>query len=100
MPDKMQFEGTDSGGGMSDGDYDQMGMPRAYGGNSDGTSPASAAAPAGGTSGASPAGGAQVQVNVQAMDAQLFLDHSNEIAQAVRSAMLNLSSINDVVNDL
>ena len=29
-----------------------------------------------------------------------FLDHSNEIAQAVRAAMLNSNSINDVVNNL
>jgi hypothetical protein len=33
-------------------------------------------------------------------DAQWFMDHSSEIAQAVRSAMLNLSSLNDVVSDL
>jgi len=50
-------------------------------------SPASAPAP-------------QITVNVQAMDSQSFLDHSNEIAQAVRAAMLNLNSITDVVNDL
>jgi len=37
---------------------------------------------------------------VQAMDARSFLDHSSEIAAAVRTAMLNLNSINDVVNDL
>jgi hypothetical protein len=34
------------------------------------------------------------------MDSQSFLDHSNEIAQAVRAAMLNSNSINDVVNNL
>jgi hypothetical protein len=34
------------------------------------------------------------------MDAQSFLDRSSDIAQAVRSAMLNMSSINDVVNEL
>jgi hypothetical protein len=34
------------------------------------------------------------------MDSRSFLDHSSEIAQAVRDAMLNLNSINDVVNDL
>jgi hypothetical protein len=34
------------------------------------------------------------------MDSQSFLDHSSEIAQAVRQAMLNLSFINDVVNQL
>jgi len=43
---------------------------------------------------------AQVTVNVQAMDARSFLDRSGDIAMAVRDAMLNLNSINDVVNDL
>ena len=38
-----------------------------------------------GGAGASP----QITVNVQAMDAQSFMDHSSDIAQAVRSAMLN-----------
>ncbi len=39
-------------------------------------------------------------MTVQAMDAQSFLDRSSDIAAAVRNAMLNLSPINDVVNDL
>ncbi len=34
------------------------------------------------------------------MDSQSFLDRSSDIAAAVRNAMLNLSPINDVVNDL
>jgi hypothetical protein len=42
----------------------------------------------------------QITVQVQAMDSQSFLDHSDDIAQAVRQAMLNMSSLNDVVNDL
>jgi hypothetical protein len=37
---------------------------------------------------------------VQAMDARSFLDRSNDIAAAVRDAMLNMNSINDVVNEL
>lgn len=41
-----------------------------------------------------------VTVNIQAMDSQSFLDRSHDIAQAVREAMLNMHSINDVVNDL
>lgn len=41
-----------------------------------------------------------VNVQVQAMDSQSFLDHSQEITRAVRDAMLNLNAINDVVNDL
>jgi hypothetical protein len=42
----------------------------------------------------------QVTIQVQAMDSRSFLDHSTEIAQAVRAAMLNSNSLNDVVNDL
>jgi hypothetical protein len=49
---------------------------------------------------ASTASSPQVTVSVQAMDAQSFMDYSGQIANAVRSAMLNMSSLNDVVNDL
>jgi len=42
----------------------------------------------------------QITVQVQTMDARSFLDNSDQIAQAVRGAMLNLSAINDVVNEL
>src|SRR5665213_581771 len=43
---------------------------------------------------------AQITVNVNAMDSQSFMDRSNDIADAVRSAMLNMHPINDVVADL
>lgn len=42
----------------------------------------------------------QITVQVQAMDSRSFLDHSDEIARAVREAMLNMHSLNDVVSDL
>jgi hypothetical protein len=42
----------------------------------------------------------QITVNISAMDSQSFLDRSNDIANAVRLAMLNLHPINDVVADL
>jgi len=42
----------------------------------------------------------QVTVNVQAMDSRSFLDHSQDIAQAVREAILNMHSLNDVISDL
>ena len=105
MPSKQYFEGSDTGGVMSDADYEQMGMPRTYSATPDGISaPTSgAAAPStigSGSSAAGGAGAAQITVNVQAMDSQSFLDHSNDIAQAVRAAMLNSNSINDVVNSL
>jgi hypothetical protein len=44
--------------------------------------------------------GQQITVQVQAMDSQSFLDHSDDIAQAVKQAMLNMSSINDVITNL
>ena len=83
MPSKIGFEGADTGTGTSDMDYDQMGTPRPYNAAPAASSPAS-----------------QITVNVQAMDSRSFLDHSSDIAQAVRDAMLNLSSINDVVSNL
>jgi hypothetical protein len=43
---------------------------------------------------------AQITVQVNALDSQSFLDHSQEIARAVRYAMLNSNSLNDVVSDL
>jgi hypothetical protein len=47
-----------------------------------------------------PAGTQQVTVNVNAMDSQSFMDHSADIASAVREAMLNMHPINDVVSSL
>lgn len=44
--------------------------------------------------------GQQITIQVQAMDSRSFLDHSEEIARAVREAMLNSHALNDVVNDL
>jgi hypothetical protein len=112
MPERLYFEGADTGSDVSGADYDQMGMPRAYraapdggsartsGTSSPGDSGNGSEVPSGPGSGGAPAGAAQITVNVQAMDSQSFLDHSNEIAQAVRAAMLNSNSINDVVNNL
>ena len=84
MPSPIYFQGADTGANVQLADYDQMGLPRAYVPTHGGTGAPSTA----------------ITVNVQAMDARSFLDHSNEIAQAVRQAMLNLNSINDVVSDL
>ncbi len=42
----------------------------------------------------------QVMIQVNAMDSRSFLDHSNEIALAVKHAILNSSSLNDVISDL
>lgn len=88
MPSSIDFSSALTSTGMSAVDYDQSGTPRALGTTTGGSG--------GGSSSTSPA----ITVNVQAMDAQSFLDHSDAIAQAVRGAMLNMSSINDVVNEL
>lgn len=61
--------------------------------------------PTAGTSNAQPAGSSQtpatqVTVNVNAMDSQSFMDHSDDIANAVREAMLNMHPINGVVASL
>jgi hypothetical protein len=77
MPARVNFEAAETADGMASVDYGQSGAPRSY-----------AAAPQ------------QVNVTVQAMDARSFLDRSSDIAAAVREAMLNLNSINDVVNEL
>ena len=42
----------------------------------------------------------RVEIHVQAMDSRSFLDHSDEIARAVQSAMLRSHSLNDVIADL
>jgi hypothetical protein len=42
----------------------------------------------------------QVTIQVNAMDSQSFLDHSDDIAMAVKQAILNSSSLNDVISDL
>ena len=103
MPAALDIEAADAGQGLSNADYDQMGMSRAYDGtgnpSTDNAVSGSSGAPAS-TGGASAASPAQITVSVQAMDARSFLDRSADIAAAVRDAMLNLNSINDVVTDL
>jgi len=42
----------------------------------------------------------QVTVNVSAMDSRSFLDHSGDIARAMREAMLNMHPVNDVISEL
>jgi hypothetical protein len=42
----------------------------------------------------------QVTIQVNAMDSQSFLDHSDDIAMAVKQAILNSSSLNDVISNL
>jgi len=42
----------------------------------------------------------QITIQVQAMDSQSFLDRSNDIAAAVRKAMLETSALNDVIREV
>ena len=105
-PDSEDFELAVSQGVTGDAVYDQNGQPRV----SDITELAlqSLQSPPGGSpkanAGSQSSGptstGSQITVQVQAMDSRSFLDHSDDIAAAVRQAMLNMSSINDVVSDL
>lgn len=43
---------------------------------------------------------AAVTVQVQTMDSRSFLDNSDQIARAVREALLNMHSLSDVVGDI
>ncbi|MBV9503815.1 MAG: hypothetical protein JO323_02295 [Acidobacteriia bacterium] len=101
-PDALQFTEADTGNGLSNSDYDQFGMPRLYAGSdASGSQPSSSSMNSVNTNSTSQSNNQpQINVTVHAMDSQSFLDHSSEIAQAVRQAMLNSNSINDVVNDL
>jgi hypothetical protein len=91
LPAAIAFQGAEVGGRMMNADYDQSGMTRGYG---------TTAAPTAATGGTSVMPTPQITVNVSAMDARSFLDRSSDIAAAVREAMLNLNSINDVVSEL
>jgi hypothetical protein len=42
----------------------------------------------------------QITIHVQAMDSRSFLDRSEDIAQAVRKAMLESNVLNDVVREI
>jgi hypothetical protein len=79
LPPSLQVDGgvSESGGPAFAVDSPQGGLPR----------PAPASAPA------------QITVQVQAMDSRSFLDHSGDIAAAVRQAMLESSVLNDVVRE-
>ena len=79
LPPRIAFESTTNYQPVS---YAQEGLPRA--------AEASAA----------PAPAPQVTVQVQAMDSRSFLDHSEEIARAVREAMLHMDRLNDIVSEL
>jgi hypothetical protein len=79
LPPAVSYEGAlTAGGQVAPADTGQNGQPRSLAQTSNTT----------------------VTVQVNAMDSQSFLDHSDDIAQAVRSAILNSSSLNDVLTSL
>jgi hypothetical protein len=82
LPPTVNFQAANATGPagpqLPGADFGQSGQPRAM---------TQAAAP-------------QITVQVQAMDSRSFMDHSSDIAQAVREAMLNMHSINDVISNL
>ena len=84
LPQPVSFEGGFDGvtPGISGADYGQNGQPRAI------------------NSASASKNTANVTVHVTAMDSKSFLDHSEDIAAAVRQAMLHSNSLNDVVSDL
>jgi hypothetical protein len=53
-----------------------------------------------GTGGSGGSSAATIQVNVQTMDSRSFMDHSDQIASAVRDAMLRSHALNDVVSEV
>jgi len=81
LPPPVQYQA-----GITDGSNGQV-VPVDYGQNGQPRAQAPALAP-------------QINIQVNAMDSQSFLDHSDEIAQAVREAMLSSHSLNDVISDL
>ena len=99
-PSAINFEGVQTATGLASGDYDQFGMPRVYANAGSGSQGQSIRAANAASDGNASPGAQQITVNIQAMDARSFLDRSSDIAAAVRDAMLNLNSINDVVSDL
>lgn len=81
-PASLNFSAANGPGSSLQGvSYDQSGQPRTAGSNSGGSSQA-------------------ITIQVQAMDSQSFLDHSQDIASAVRQAMLNMHPLNDVISDM
>ena len=106
-PAKQNIELATGGGATGDAVDDQNGQARVapiselgLSGVQPLDSPTSGTLGAGGNAGTGTSSAQQVTVNIQAMDSQSFMDRSSDIAQAVRSAMLNMSSINDVISDL
>jgi len=82
LPPSVAFQAANVAGPQTSGvDFSQSGTPRVIG-----SAPSSASQ--------------QITIQVQAMDSRSFMDHSQDIARAVREAMLNMHALNDVISDL
>ena len=82
LPRSVAVDGSIQGGGSSaiaTTQYAQDGLPRVINNAS---------------------AGQQITVQVHAMDSRSFLDRSDDIARAVKEAMLNSHSVNDVIGEL
>jgi hypothetical protein len=81
LPPSVAFQAANVAGSQTPGvDFGQSGTPRVIG--------------------SAPSASQQITIQVQAMDSRSFMDHSQDIAAAVREAMLNMHALNDVVSDL
>jgi hypothetical protein len=83
-PERLKLQAGLSGAGgttVSEIDYDDSGQPRVV------APAASYAVP-------------PITVQVQALDSRSFLDHSEEIARAVREALLNAHALGDTIREL
>jgi hypothetical protein len=115
MPDSLGFVGsTDDSGAQSDADFGQTGQLRSYGAPSSQYSTGAAPAQSGPSSQYStstvpapsaPSGGGSsqsqpIQITVQAMDSQSFMDRSDDIAAAVNKALLSLHPLSDTISNL
>lgn len=96
LPERREFQAAATGAGFAEVDYDQTGMPRMVERRATSRMSGQSAL----EERQAPSAAPSITVNVQAMDARSFMDRSSDIAAAVREAMLNLNSINDVVQDL
>lgn len=82
LPPSVAFQAANGNGPQTGGvDFSQSGTPRVIGS-------------------ASPSPSQQITIQVQAMDSRSFMDHSQDIATAVREAMLNMHALNDMISDL
>lgn len=77
LPEPLRLTAAWTGGGLLPLRYAQDGLPRA-----------------------APAASPRITIEVRAMDSRSFLDHSSEIARAVKEALLQSHTLNDVVADL